>query len=105
MPRPPPLLRTPLIRVGFEREPAADEQEEKPDVLEGVRRAPHSRMKCAPWGTPQWNTLGQAGRGGRPHSRMKCAPWGTPLRNIMVFAGNPGVHNSVNKGTTNGLDN
>jgi hypothetical protein len=28
-----------LIRVGFEREPAADEQEEKPDVLEGVRRA------------------------------------------------------------------
>ena len=40
------------VPVGFEREPAADEQEEKPDVLEGVRRAPHSRMKCAPWGTP-----------------------------------------------------
>jgi len=37
--------------VGFEREPAADEQEEKPDVLEGVRRA--SRPQRAKASSPE----------------------------------------------------
>jgi hypothetical protein len=51
-----------------------------------ARGAPHSRTKCAPWGTPQ-----RIARGA-PHSRMNCAPWGIPqqtLRGTRLMRANP----------------
>ena len=88
-----PFLLRHGARRGFEREPAADEQEDERNVPERVRRASRPGGRRRGWAAPLPNELRSLGYPatniprGKPH--RSNPPFGTPLPEEMRSLGYP----------------